>query len=74
MNVVSKKPSTASTKPLGGIYAWLVWGLATLFVVYLFSVQTGYAVVNSSIQKDVGLTGGQVGTIAATYTWVFAIC
>src|ERR1700741_2125350 len=59
--------------PIGGAYAWLVWCLASLFVVYLFSVQTGYAVVNSSIQKDVGLSVPQVATIAAVYTWVFAI-
>lgn len=63
-----------AVKPLGGLHAWIVWSLATIFVVYLFSVQTGYSVVNPSIQKDLGLTGGQVGKIAATYTWVFAIC
>jgi MFS family permease len=67
-------PATdARAHPLGGAYAWLVWSLATLFVVYLFSVQTGYAVVNSSIQKDVGLSVTQVAAIAAVYTWVFAI-
>lgn len=75
MNVMSKQPVIKTTaRPLGGVYGWLVWSLATIFVVYLFSVQTGYSVVNSDIQKDVGLSGGQVGTIAATYTWVFAIC
>jgi MFS family permease len=60
--------------PLGGFNAWLVWCLANIFVVYLFSVQTGYAVVNASIQKDVGLTVAQVASIAAVYTWAFAIC
>lgn len=60
--------------PLGGFYAWLVWCLANLFVVYLFSVQTGYAIVNANIQKDVGLTVAQVASIAAVYTWAFAIC
>jgi predicted MFS family arabinose efflux permease len=66
-------PTEVRAHPLGGAYAWLVWSLATLFVVYLFSVQTGYAVINSSIQKDVGLSVTQVATIAAVYTWVFAI-
>lgn len=60
--------------PLGGFYAWVVWCIANIFVVYLFSVQTGYAVVNASIQKDVGLTVTQVASIAAVYTWVFAVC
>jgi MFS family permease len=55
-------------------FAWLVWGLAVTFVVYLFSFQTGYSIVNPSVQKDVGLSVAQVATIAAVYTWVFAIC
>lgn len=59
---------------LGGPMAWWVWALAVTFVVYLFSFQTGYAIVNSRVQGDVGLTIEQVGTIAAVYTWAFAIC
>ena len=51
-----------------------MWCLANLFVVYLFSVQTGYAIVNANIQKDVGLTVAQIASIAAVYTWAFAIC
>lgn len=58
---------------VGGGMAWWVWILAVTFVVFLFSVQTGYAIVNPNVQKDVGLTVTQVGIIAATYTWVFAI-
>jgi MFS family permease len=54
--------------------AWWVWALAVIFVVYLFSFQTGYAIVNSSVQQDIGLTVAQVATIAAVYTWAFAIC
>src|SRR6516165_12409516 len=59
---------------LGGRRAWVVWILAVTFVVYYFSFQTGYAIVNPSVQKDVGLSLAQVGTIAAVYTWVFAVC
>ena len=58
---------------LGGPMAWWVWALAVTFVVHLFSFQTGYAIVNPAVQKDVGLTIAQVGTIAAIYTWAFAI-
>ena len=54
--------------------AWWVWTLAVIFVVFLFSFQTGYAIVNSSVQKDLSLTVAQVSTIAAIYTWAFAIC
>jgi len=66
--------SLALLQPLGGSYAWLVWTIATVFVVYLFSFQTGYAIVNPSVQKDVSLSVAQVAEIAAVYTWVFAVC
>jgi MFS family permease len=59
---------------LGGPRAWLVWIIAVTFVVYYFSFQTGYAIVNPSVQRDTGLSIAQVGAIAAVYTWVFALC
>ena len=59
---------------LGGGMAWWIWVLVVTFVVYLFSFQTGYSIVNPSVQKDVGLSISQVSTIAAVYTWAFAIC
>jgi len=58
----------------GGATAWLVWAIAVAFVVYYFSFQTGYSIVNASVQRDMGLSIGQVGMIAAVYTWMFAIC
>lgn len=64
------QPGTAM---LGGAMAWWVWILAVTFVVFLFSFQTGYSIVNPNVQKDVGLSIAQVGTIAAVYTWAFAI-
>lgn len=67
-------PEIRSTPALGGAQAWFVWVIAVTFVVYYFSFQTGYAIVNPAVQKDVGLTVGQVGGIAALYTWVFALC
>ena len=70
---LSSSPAGAE-RSLGGPMAWWVWALAVIFVVYLFSFQTGYAIVNSSVQQDIGLTVAQVGTIAAVYTWAFAIC
>jgi MFS family permease len=66
----------ASIKPveLGGARAWLVWVLAVTFVVYYFSFQTGYAIVNPNVQKDIVLSVSQVAIVAAVYTWVFALC
>jgi MFS family permease len=58
---------------LGGFRAWWIWMLAVTFVVFLFSFQTGYAIVNSRVQGDLGLSVAQIATIAAVYTWAFAI-
>ena len=74
-NISTTLPSSSpSESVLGSKLAWWIWILAVTFVVYLFSFQTGYSVVNSSVQKDVELSVAQVATIAAVYTWVFAIC
>lgn len=59
---------------LGGSRAWIVWTIAVVFVVWLFNVQTGYAILNNSVAKSLNLRIDQVGLIAAVYTWVFAIC
>ena len=69
--ITEQPPSEAHTSHA---MAWVVWILAVTFVVYLFSFQTGYSMVNPSVQSDVGLSVSQVATIAAVYTWVFAIC
>jgi MFS family permease len=73
MSNMAGVPVTKSYEP-GGAMAWLVWALAVTFVVYYFSFQTGYAIVNPSVQKDVGLSVSQVASVAALYTWVFAVC
>jgi MFS family permease len=73
-DIASSASRQTKEYPLGGAMAWWVWALAVVFVVFLFSFQTGYAIVNSSVQKEVGLSITQVGTIAAVYTWVFAVC
>lgn len=72
--MAAAKQESGSGVTLGGGMAWWVWTLVVIFVVYLFSFQTGYSIVNSSVQADVGLSIAQVSTIAAVYTWAFAIC
>jgi MFS family permease len=59
---------------LGGGRAWWVWSLSVAFVIYVFTFQTGYSVVSAGVQVDVGLAVSQVATIAAVYTWAFALC
>lgn len=66
-------PAAQPQFALGGARAWIVWTIAVTFVVWLFNVQTGYAIVNGSVQKSLNLSIDQIGLIAATYTWSFAI-
>ncbi|MFZ5677532.1 MAG: MFS transporter [Pseudomonadota bacterium] len=73
-NTTVAGPKAETEHVLGSPMAWWIWALAVIFVVFLFSFQTGYAIVNSNVQQDIGLTVSQVGTIAAVYTWAFAIC
>lgn len=73
MSSTTETTSSVTGPKLGGGMAWWVWTLAVVFVVFLFSFQTGYSVVNPSVQEDVGLSIAQVSTIAAVYTWAFAI-
>ena len=63
----------SKTFPEGGARAWFVWALATIFVVFLFNLQTGYEIINNDLKTDIGLTVAQIGLIAAIYTWVFAL-
>jgi MFS family permease len=74
MNTVSSKQTQTVSFQLGGARAWWIWALSVAFVIYLFSVQTGYSIVNSDVQKSASLSVEQVATVAAVYTWVFAIC
>jgi MFS family permease len=74
MNTVSSKKTPAATFQLGGRQAWWIWALSVAFVIYLFSVQTGYSIVNPEVKKSASLTVEQVASVAAVYTWVFAVC
>jgi MFS family permease len=65
--------ASVKTAELGGARAWFVWALAVAFVVLYFSFQTGYAIVNPSVQKDIGLSLAQTALVAAVYTWIFAL-
>jgi MFS family permease len=66
-------PGATTKGARSSVQAWWSWTLAVTFVVYLFSLQTGYAIVNPRVRGELGLSVGQIGTIAAVYMWAFAI-
>ena len=63
----------SKTPTLGGVQAWVNWSVSVLFVVLVFTLQTGYAITNVSVAKDLSLSMAQVGFIGTIYTFVFAI-
>lgn len=73
MSEISSRIAPAAKVRLGGARAWLVWALAVTFVILLFNVQTGYAILNSRVAGDLDLSLEQIGFVAACYTWVFAV-
>ena len=65
--------ATVATSKIGGGQAWINWLLGVLFVVFVFTFQTGYAITNVGMTKDLGLSVAQVGFIGSIYTWAFAV-
>ena len=65
--------NTLAESKLGGPQAWLNWVLATLYVVFVFTLQTGYAITNVSMAKDLDLSLAHIGLIGSIYTWAFAV-
>ena len=43
-------PFGKDTTRRGGPEAWAIWLLATAFVMWLFAIQTGYAIVSSHVE------------------------
>lgn len=63
----------ANISKLGGGQAWINWVLGVLFVVFVFTLQTGYAITNVAMSKDLGISLAQIGFIGTIYTFAFAI-
>ncbi|RLA18954.1 MAG: hypothetical protein DRQ56_06460 [Gammaproteobacteria bacterium] len=64
---------TSTKSQLGGGQAWVNWLLGVAFVVFVFTFQTGYAITNIDMTKDLSLSVAQVGFIGSIYTWAFAV-
>lgn len=54
--------------------AWINWGIATSFVILIFSYQTGYAITHTKMASSLSLSLSDIGIIGSTYTFVFAFC
>lgn len=68
------EPTSGNISKTGGAKAWWMWIIATGFLLFLFNLQTGYNIINTSLARDLSLTVSQVSVVASVYTAVFGLC
>lgn len=56
-----------------GWRAWTTWALAVAFLVFQFNMQTVYAIINPSVQRDLDLSLASIAFAASAYNWTYAI-
>ncbi len=54
-------------------YAWVMWTIANLMVIFASSSQVSYAYINRSLSDELNLSITQIALIGSFYTWVFAL-
>ena len=50
---------------------WLIWGIATLFVVYQLMMQNGFGAIAGNVQTDLGLSIAGMGMLSASFLIVY---
>ncbi|MBF0442744.1 MAG: MFS transporter [Oligoflexales bacterium] len=58
---------------LGGLLAWSIWTLGTLFVIFKFISQTVYSIINPQIARDLYLSMAEIGFLGSVYTFATAL-
>ena len=52
---------------------WLVWLVATIFVVYQLILQTSYEAFNDSISSELSISGAQSSLLASSFLFTYAL-
>lgn len=66
--------TTAQQPQLGGGKAWANWFIAVATVVWIFNIQTSWAILQGDINASLPeISLAQLSLIAAVYTWSFAV-
>ena len=55
------------------IRGWIIWSIATLFVVYQLTLQTGYGAIEDSVAKSVGASAAASSLLAASFLFAYSI-
>lgn len=66
--------TNAHAAHLGGAKAWANWFIAVAMVVWVFNIQTSWAILQGDIKTSLPeISLAQLSLIAAVYTWAFAL-
>ena len=63
------RPKTSFSPARG----WLIWGIATLFVVYQLMMQNGFGAIAGNVQTDLGLSIAGMGMLSASFLIVYSL-
>ncbi|GEM_PF-1693096 len=55
------------------LHGWLIWLIATIFVVYQLILQTSYAAINGSLSSELSITGTQSSLLASSFLFTYAL-
>ena len=55
------------------VRGWIIWGIATLFVVYQLMMQNGFGAIAGNVQTDLGLSVAGMGMLSASFLIVYSL-
>ncbi|MDG2422985.1 MAG: MFS transporter [Phycisphaerales bacterium] len=64
-------PTTPANPPI--IRGWILWFIATAFVIYQLALQTSYAALDDKIIETVGMSTAASGLLAASFLFTYAL-
>lgn len=69
--------STEATSSPGPSYSplkgWVIWAVATLFVVYQLIIQNGFGAISEDVKKDLDLSLESTGILSASFLLVYSM-
>src|SRR5580658_8784273 len=68
----SDQSSTALAFPSAGL-AWLIWGFAAIFYLFVFFLRAAPAVMTSELMRDFRIGGASLGNLSAFYFYAYVV-
>ena len=62
-----------SETSISPIRSWVIWAVATLFVVYQLMIQNGYGAIADDVRADLDLSIVSTGVLSASFLIVYSL-